>query len=246
MIVTEYGIVSLSGRSVRERAQALIDIAHPDDRAQLVAAAKNQRIIYPDQIYLAESAHLYPADISARHTFKNGVAVHFRAIKPSDEEQMRRLFYRFSEETVYARYFTAVKIMPHARMQEYVNVDYNRVLSIVGVVGAPGHERVIAEGRFAREEPNDPYAEVAFVVDEDYQSIGVATYMCQMLSRLGRERQLKGFTADVLSENKSMLRVFEKIADCALQARLVHGVYQVTLEFTTPPAAAGAPDPPGR
>ncbi len=246
MIVTEYGIVSLSGRSVRERAQALIDIAHPDDRAQLVAAAKNQRIIYPDQIYLAESAHLYPADITARHTFKNGVAVNFRAIKPSDEEQMRRLFYRFSEETVYARYFTAVKIMPHARMQEYVNVDYNRVLSIVGVVGAPGHERVIAEARFAREEPNDPYAEVAFVVDEDYQSIGVATFMCQMLSRLGRERQLKGFTADVLSENKSMLRVFEKIADCALQARLVHGVYQVTLEFTTPPAAAGAPDPPGR
>jgi hypothetical protein len=67
-----------------------------------------------------------------------------------------------------------------------------------------------------------------------------------MLSRLGRERQLKGFTADVLSQNKSMLRVFEKIADCALQARLVHGVYQVTLDFTAPAAAAGDSQAPGR
>jgi RimJ/RimL family protein N-acetyltransferase len=246
MIVTEYGIVSLNGRSVRERAQALIDIAHPDDRAALVAEAKKRRVIYPDQIYLAQSAHLYPAEITAQHTFAGGVAVRFRAIKPSDEEEMRRLFYRFSEKTVYARYFTPLKIMPHARMQEYVNVDYHRVLSIVGVVGAPGHDRVIAEARFAREEPNDPYAEVAFVVDEDYQNIGVATFMCRMLSRLGRERQLKGFTADVLSQNKSMLRVFEKIADCALQARLVHGVYQVTLEFTAPAAAAGDSQAPGR
>ena len=245
MIVTEYGIVSLTGRSVRERAQALIDIAHPDDRGALVAEAKKRRIIYPDQIYLAESAHLYPAEITARHTFAGGVAVRFRAIKPSDEEEMRRLFYRFSETTVYTRYFTPLKIMPHARMPEYVNVDYSRVLSIVALVGEPGHDRVVAEARFAKQDLGDPYAEVAFVVDEDYQKIGIATFLCRMLCRLARERQLKGFTADVLAQNRSMLRVFEKIEDCALQARLVHGVYQVTLDFQAPAEAARDPEAPG-
>jgi GNAT superfamily N-acetyltransferase len=160
--------------------------------------------------------------------------VHFRAIKPSDEEQMRRLFYRFSEETVYARYFTAVKIMPHARMQEYVNVDYNRVLSIVGVVGAPGHERVIAEARFAREEPNDPYAEVAFVVDEDYQDIGVATFLYRMLSRHARQQGLAGLTADVLASNRSMLKVFEK-GEFPVKAKLMEGVYALTIPFDRSP-----------
>ena len=101
MIATEYGIASLSGRTLRERAQALIEIAHPDDRPNLVNTAKAQNIIYPDQIFLAESAHLYPSEISERHTFKNNLTVRFRALKPSDEEEMRRLFYRFSDEAIY-------------------------------------------------------------------------------------------------------------------------------------------------
>ena len=50
MVITEYGVASLSGRTVRERAQALIEIAHPDDRADLVHQAKEEKILYPDQI----------------------------------------------------------------------------------------------------------------------------------------------------------------------------------------------------
>ena len=65
-IVTEYGIVNISGRTVRERAQGLIDIAHPDDRQQLIEDARKNKIIYPDQIYIKESAHLYPSDINIK------------------------------------------------------------------------------------------------------------------------------------------------------------------------------------
>jgi len=49
LIVTEYGYASLTGRTVRERALALIDIAHPDDRAGLVQRAKENHILYRDQ-----------------------------------------------------------------------------------------------------------------------------------------------------------------------------------------------------
>ncbi|MDP3286233.1 MAG: acetyl-CoA hydrolase/transferase C-terminal domain-containing protein, partial [Desulfobacterales bacterium] len=131
LVVTEYGAAHLNGLTVRERAQALIDIAHPDDRPKLVEQAKQERILYHDQIFLPECGRLYPAGISTEHTFKDGITVGFRAIKPSDEEDMRRLFYRFSDEAVYYRYFSTVKTMPHSRMQEYVNVDFNRTMSIV-------------------------------------------------------------------------------------------------------------------
>ncbi|MDJ0887346.1 MAG: GNAT family N-acetyltransferase, partial [Desulfobacterales bacterium] len=208
MVATEHGVAQLRGRTVRERALALIEIAHPDDRQDLVDQAKAANIIYRDQIFLVESARLYPADIAISHVFKNDLGVDFRAIKPSDVEDMRRLFYRFSDTAVYYRYFSPIKTMPHAKMQEYVNVDYGRCLSIVGLVEELGEGRIIAEGRFVRD-LHRPYAEVAFVVDEAYQGRGIATFMLKMLIRLAKERGLKGFTAEVLSSNKSMLKVFE-------------------------------------
>jgi RimJ/RimL family protein N-acetyltransferase len=229
MVVTEYGVASLTGRTVRERAQAIIDIAHPDDRADLVEQAKKKNILYADQIYLADSARLYPADIASEHTFAGGVKIRFRAIRPSDEEEMRRLFYRFSDEAVYYRYFSPIKAMPHSRMQQYVNVDYRKVVSVVGLVGEPGSGRIVAEGRFFQD-LDHRFAEAAFIVDEDYQGHGIATYLYRMLIRLAQERGVQGFTADVLASNKAMLKVFEK-GGLPFKARLEQGVYELTVPF---------------
>jgi GNAT superfamily N-acetyltransferase len=228
-VVTEYGIANLKWRSIRERAQALIDIAHPDDRKNLVEQAKEKQILLPDQIFLSESAHLYPMEITTECTFKGGLKARIRAIKPSDEEAMRRLFYRFSDKMIYRRYFYPVRTMPHDKMQEYVNVDYGRAMSIVVLAGEPDQERIIAEGRFDRDEQS-AYGNVAFVVDEQYQGRGIATYLYKMLIRLAKERGLKGFTAEVLDTNKSMMKVFEK-SDLAINARLQHRVYKLTIPF---------------
>ena len=228
-VISEYGVASLSGRTVRERAQALIEIAHPDDRANLVELAKEEKIIYPDQIFLQESAHLYPAEINNRHTFKGEVEIRFRAIKPSDEEEMRRLFYRFSDQSVYYRYFAPIKTMPHSKMQEYVNVDFGQVMSIVGLVGEAGQGHIIAEARYVKDK-NRPYADVAFIVDDDYQGLGIASYLLQMMMRLAQDRGIQVFTADVLSSNKAMMKVFEKGCD-TVEAGLGHGVYHLTIPF---------------
>jgi acyl-CoA hydrolase/RimJ/RimL family protein N-acetyltransferase len=229
LIITEYGVANLYGRTIRERAQALIDIAHPDDRPGLVEQAKEARILYPDQIYLAESAHLYPDDISDRQTFKGGVEIRFRALRPSDEEEMRRLFYRFSEQGVYFRYFTQIRAMPHNKMQEYVNVDYNRFLSIVALEGDPGKEKIVAEARYAKLQVR-PYAEVAFVVDEAYQGLGIASHLIRMLIQAAKERGIQGFTASVLRGNEPMMRVFEK-SGLTIKARMEEGIYSLTMPF---------------
>jgi acyl-CoA hydrolase/RimJ/RimL family protein N-acetyltransferase len=229
LMVTEYGVANLAGRTIRERAQALIDIAHPEDRQALVDEAKKKNIIYPDQIFLADSAHLYPSEVAGVHTFKNDKQVRFRAIRPSDEEQMRRLFYRFSDKAVYYRYFTAIKAMPHAKMQSYVNVDYRAAMSIVGLVGEPGQGRVVAEARYVKI-PTRHWADVAFVVDGDFEGLGIATYMLAMLVKLAKERGILGFTADVLASNKGMMRVFEK-SGLSVEARLDSGAYELSMPF---------------
>jgi acyl-CoA hydrolase/RimJ/RimL family protein N-acetyltransferase len=229
MVITDYGVASLRGRTVRERAQALIEVAHPDDREGLVNRAKELRILYPDQIFLKESADLYPSEVGAEHVFKDGLRVRFRAIKPSDEEGMRRLFYRFSDEAVYYRYFSPIKTMPHAKMQAYVNVDFSRIMSIVGLVGEPGRGKIIAEARYVRN-ASRPYGDTAFVVDEQYQGMGIASFMFKMLIQLARERGLKGFTADVVASNRGMMKVLEK-SGLTVKARLEMGVYEVTMPF---------------
>jgi len=227
-VVTEYGVAYLTGRSVRERALALIDIAHPEDRAGLVERAKEARLIYRDQIYL-DSGHCYPEELSSVHTFKDGLKVRFRAIRPSDEEEMRRLFYRFSSEAVYYRYFSPVKAMPHNRMQKYVNVDYRQNISIIGLVGESGAGSIIAEARYAAM-PDRPYADTAFIVDEDYQGKGIATYLLNMLIRIAKERGLQGIVADVLATNTPMWKVYEK-APYPLKTTRKTDYYHLSITF---------------
>ena len=235
IVVTEYGVAYLLGRTLRERAQALIDIAHPDDRAELFRQAKDIKMIYADQIYFADSGHLYPEKISCSHTFRDDLTVRFRAIKPSDEDEMRRLFYRFSDQAVYYRYFSPIKAMPHKKMQEYVNVDYRRIMSIVGVIDDAGRERIIAEARFVRAQDR-PWADTAFIVDEAYQGKGIASFLFSLLAKNAREEGIEVFTADVLSGNKSMLRVYEK-AGYPIKAVLDAGIYELTIPLHEQPPA---------
>jgi len=233
LVATEYGVAYLMGKTMRERAQELIDIAHPDDRAELVRQAKEAKLLYADQIYFPESGHLYPTRLICTHEFKGGLKVLFRPIKPSDEEKMRDLFYRFSDQAVYSRYFTSIKTMPHKKMQEYVNVNYRWIMSIVGVVEAEGAEKIIAEARYARAK-QESFADVAFIVDEAYQNKGIASFLFELLIRAAREEGIKGFTADVLATNKPMLKVFEK-SPFPVQTVLTRGIYELTIPFTDSP-----------
>jgi acyl-CoA hydrolase len=229
LVVTDYGIASLFGRTVRERAQALIDIAHPDDRGRLVEQAKKANLIYADQIYLEESATLYPDHLACTHTFRDGLRVRFRAIKPSDEEEMRRLFYRFSETSVYYRYFSTIQTMPHEEMQEYVNVDYRRIMSIVCTIEESGMEIIIAEGRYTRMR-NNAFPNTAFIVDERYQGRGIASFLLEMLIHTAAEHGISGFSAAVLADNKTMISVFEKTG-LPMQSSMVSGVYHISIPF---------------
>ncbi len=238
LVVTEYGVAHIRGRSLRERAQALIEIAHPEDRHGLVEGGKKENLLYPDQMFIADSAHFYPKEIETTQTFNENLQVRFRAIKPSDEEQMRRLFYRFSDDAIYYRYFAPIKAMPHAKMQAYVNVDYREVLSVVGLVGEPGSQTIIAEARIAKH-PDKPFMDIAFVVDEAYQGIGIASFLFKMLSRLAKERRAVKITADVLSSNRAMLKVFEK-GEYPLTAKLDDGAYAISIDLTKPGARPGA------
>jgi RimJ/RimL family protein N-acetyltransferase len=208
-VVTEFGYANIFGKSIRERAIAIIDIAHPDHREKLIEEAKKAGLIYRDQIYNVTNAMNYPYDLEVARTIRNEFNVVFRPIKPTDEEMMRRLFYGASRESKYMRYSTSIRTMPHTKIQPYVNIDYQKTLSIVGVIHQRGIERIISEARFAYYESQQT-SEMAFVVDEEFQGLGIASFMLEYLFEIARKRRINKLSAYVLKENQKMLAVLRK------------------------------------
>jgi len=237
-IVTEYGVANLFGKSIRERALAMIDIAHPDHRESLLNQAKALNYVYADQIYVARHAANYPAGLETRKSLRDGLEIKIRPIKSSDEDMMRRLFYNFSDESKYFRYFASKPVMPHQEMQTYVNIDYQDVLSVVAIVEKGRNERIIAEARYAYDKKENAY-EIAFIVDEEFQGKGVATFMLNYLIKIGRDRGIACFIAYVLPRNEAMLKVFEK---AKVETTRSYDSDALILRFNlaTPPAANGS------
>jgi acyl-CoA hydrolase len=205
-IVTEYGIASLKGRTIRERAVALIQIAHPDHRAALVEGAN--RLGYLDHGHvLPQMEEAYRVDLEANIRF-GPTQVFFRPLKPSDERRLKDLFYSQSPETTYRRFGMALKCLSEKQFQDLVAVDYRRTMAIAGFVREGHRQRMIAVGRYIVGS-DSTQAEAAFAVHDDYQGKGVGTFLVDYLAWIALQQGLEGFTAEVMSINEHMRHIFE-------------------------------------
>ncbi|HUV36942.1 MAG TPA: GNAT family N-acetyltransferase [Patescibacteria group bacterium] len=228
-VATEHGIANLHGRNLMERALALISIAHPDFRNELLNYAKQRRIVHVDQMPLAGAGRFYPEKYE--HTVVFGdVEVFFRPVKPTDEALDRAFFYSLSDESIYYRFFNIVKSMPHEKIQPFVNIDYREEMAIVGFLGEPGDEEIIAIGRF-KNDPADNEAEVAFLVGDDWQNRGIGTHLMRKLIEIACDMGIEGFKAEVLADNKKMLHVFHKVG-YPIHSKLEAGSYFIRIVFS--------------
>ena len=92
--------------------------------------------------------------------------------------------------------------------RQWASVDYRKNVSLVGLIQYRGHKEIVAIGSYA--DDTDGRAEVAFVVREDFQGMGIASLMLRQLEMIARVNDFKGFIASVLCENAAMLHVFKK------------------------------------
>ncbi|MGD1969222.1 MAG: GNAT family N-acetyltransferase [Desulfobacterales bacterium] len=208
-VITEYGIAELQGKSIYQRVMELAQIAHPKFREQLIDAAKQRHYIFADQLPPSSEDLLFLERYKSLYTLKNGKAAEFRPLLPSDEIAYRNFFYSLQEKTIYMRFFYRMRSFSHEVVQKHwASVDYHKNMSIVGLVQKGGHKEIIAIATYAYE--HDHQAEIAFVVREDYQGMGVASYLLAVLEKIAKENQYTHFSATVLRENAAMIQVFKK------------------------------------
>jgi len=225
IIITEYGIAELQGKSIYQRVMELAQIAHPQFRKGLIEEAKQRGYIFPDQLPPAAEDLLFLEDYKELVELKNGKTVLFRPLLPSDEFAYRNFYYSLQKETIYRRFFHQRNIFSHEMIQgEYSAIDYHKNMFLICMAQKKRHQEIIAVGTYM--DLGDNLAEVAFVTREDFQGLGIASFLLQQLEAIARKNSFTGFYATILAENGSMRHVFTKRYP---HARLKHGAGEIAI-----------------
>jgi acyl-CoA hydrolase/GNAT superfamily N-acetyltransferase len=227
-IVTEYGIADLWGKSVRERALGLIEIAHPDFRGELLAEAKARRFVFLDQ---AVPSAVYPWAEERTEVLRSSETVLLRPVRMSDGEALQRLFYRLSDQSVYQRFMAHKSVHSDLEMQRLVDADY--AASVGLVVDEPVTNEIVAMGRYDVD-PGTGLADLAFVVRDDWQRRGLGRRLMRRMIEIGRSKAVVGFTADVLGTNLGMLMVFQQ-SGLSVQTQFDGAMYHLQLRLDDRP-----------
>jgi len=146
----------------------------------------------------------YPAEWEADVLLRDGHPVHLRPITPADGDSLRAFHASLSDRTVYFRFFSAKPALTDADVVYFTTVDHvNRVALVAldaGVIVGVGRFDALGDGR----------AEVAFVIRDDVQGLGLGSVLLEHLAAAGRELGITRFIAEVLPENTRMLATFRE------------------------------------
>ena len=230
-VVTEYGAVNLFGKSIHERALAMISIAHPDFRDELFQTAKNMNLLNAKRRRSHFSHGVYPFKIEETREI-DGEVVTIRPVKPVDQRRIQEHFYNLDKKDVISRFFHDKSSFVRDEMEELSQIDYIKNLTLVAIIGEFGFGRVVAVGEylFDTEENN---AEIAFSVNRDFQGKGIGKILIKKLAEAARENGISGMHAYTSSRNKPMVKLF-KILPYKTQTSIDGDILRLSCKFDEP------------
>lgn len=230
IIVTEYGIAEMRGKSIYQRVMELARITHPKFRKNLIEEAKKRHYIFPDQLPPTTQDLLFLDQYLYSKKLTNGKNVDFRPLLPSDEFESRHFYYSLQEDSIYYRFFNKRKVFSRDMLQkQWAQVDYRRNMTIIGLMQLGKRKQIVAIGSYA--EADTDSAEVAFLVKEKLHGMGIGSYLLEILETIAKANNYKQFIATVLAENRKMLNVFQKRYPSAKFLRNGSGEVEVEMPF---------------
>jgi len=228
-VVTEFGVAYLHGKTLQERVLALISIAHPDFRAQLLEEAIKNNYVSSELASVGGKILVGPPGLRTSQVLEDGTQINFRPMHPTDERRMRDLFYSLSPKSLYYRFMSHITRIPQKEAQNFLYTDYRNDMAIVGTLVEAHGEDIIAIGRYYLN-PRTNRAELAFIVRDQWQNRGIGTFLLKYLITIAKRNGIAGFTAEILPNNKPMLAVLHK-SDCGIRSHLEDDVCIVELGF---------------
>lgn len=208
-IVSEYGAVNLFGKSVQERATAMISIAHPKFREELFHNAKRLGLLGEERTLKESIQGVYPIKLEETIIIDNE-AVTVRPAKPVDERRIQEHFYNLDKNDVASRFFHEKTRFVQDEMEGVSHIDYIKDLTVIALVGEFGFGKVVAVGEYLLD-PAKNLAEVAFSVIREYQGKKLGKILLKKLSEAARENGILGLFAYTSPGNQGMIRLFQTL-----------------------------------
>ena len=171
----------------------------------------------------------YPVEWEGDVVLRDGSIGHVRPITPADADAIHRFHDAQSAESIYLRFFAPIKHLSDRDVHRFTHVDHTTRVALVVVVG----DDIVGIGRF--DTLDDPkVAEVAFNISDHYQGKGVGSVLLEHLAAIAQEQGVTRFVADVLPQNRKMMKVFTD-AGYEVAHHFDDGV--IAVEFTIEPTA---------
>jgi RimJ/RimL family protein N-acetyltransferase len=179
----------------------------------------------------------YPGGRELNVVLRDGSTVHVCPAKRADASAVRLLLRGLSDRSRWLRFFSTCPDLARAARWA-TEVDNDRRYGLVATVERDG--RVVGHAGLERESDHPERAEVALEVADAMQGKGLGTVMLCQLAEAANNLGIQVLDAEVLAENRQMLRVFR---DCGYPVKVHHlpGVELVELQIGR---AVQAPKPP--
>jgi GNAT superfamily N-acetyltransferase len=144
-----------------------------------------------------------PDELSAVFPVATGATLRLRPIRSDDAEKLVVFHSHLSFDSIYRRYFSLHPVLSEDEVRHFTQVDYVDRLALVIEDG----EELVAVGRYDRNH-DSATAEVAFVVRDDYQHLGLGHRLLAALAKAAWARGITTLCAETLSANHDMIAVF--------------------------------------
>jgi acyl-CoA synthetase (NDP forming)/GNAT superfamily N-acetyltransferase len=138
---------------------------------------------------------------------RDGQSVCLRAATAEDISAVEVLMKSVSSESLQMRFMAAVSYVSRALIETLCSGDPSERLSLLAIVGQEPDFRVVGIGNYASLGLGGK-AEVAFLVQDEYQGRGISTLLLERLAGIAAANGFVGFEAEVLYENQQMINVF--------------------------------------
>jgi acetyltransferase len=152
----------------------------------------------------------YPKKYEILWALKNGQEVLLRPIKPEDEPLWLEMFQSFSEESIRYRFFQMLKDTPHEVRVRYCNIDYDREIAIVAEIVENGRRKILGVSRLSIES-DAKRGEMAFIVSDYWQGLGLGTKMVDYVLDIAKEKGVENVYAIMLQDNYRALSLTKKM-----------------------------------
>jgi acetyltransferase len=150
----------------------------------------------------------YPIQYVSKWTMKDGREVTIRPIRPEDEPVMAEFHRTLSDRTVYLRYFACLSLstrIAHERLLRICFGDYDRAMVLVAEYHYPhsGTSRIVGVVRLNKMRPRNE-AEVAVLVSDAYQNLGLGYQLLSRIVGVARDEKLSRVSSEMMHDNLGM------------------------------------------